>query len=92
MIVVIANREFVLGISAYDLAGMWAILFLCLLSGAKVTKRFENTKIYGKKVVSFGKRWRDDGSGLLLQIVSFRAHLVTIFIGRREKWGAEVKA
>ncbi|MBS7367910.1 MAG: hypothetical protein SO071_07350 [Prevotella sp.] len=92
MIVVIANREFVLGISAYDLAGMWAILFLCLLSGAKVTKRFENTKIYGKKVVSFGKRRRDDGSGLLLQIVSFRAHLVTIFIGRREKWGAEVKA
>lgn len=82
-----------LGISAYDLAGMWgAILFLCLLSGAKVTKRFENTKIYGKKVVSFGKRRRDDGSGLLLQIVSFRAHLVTIFIGRREKWGAEVKA
>lgn len=81
-----------LGISAYDLAGMWAILFLCLLSGAKVTKRFENTKIYGKKVVSFGKRWRDDGSGLLLQIVSFRAHLVTIFIGRREKRGAEVKA
>lgn len=82
-----------LGISAYDLAGMWgAILFLCLLSGAKVTKRFENSKIYGKKVVSFGKRWRDDGSGLLLQIVSFRAHLVTIFIGRREKWGAEVKA
>ena len=81
-----------LGISAYDLAGMWAILFLCLLSRAKVTKRFENTKIYGKKVVSFGKRWRDDGSGLLLQIVSFRAHLVTIFIGRREKWGAEVKA
>ena len=63
LIVVIANREFVLGISAYDLAGMWgAILFLCLLSGAKVTKRFENTKIYGKKVVSFGKRWRDDGS------------------------------
>lgn len=63
MIVVIANREFVLGISAYDLAGMWgAILFLCLLSGAKVTKRFENTKIYGKKVVSFGKRRRDDGS------------------------------
>lgn len=81
-----------LGISAYDLAGMWAILFLCLLSGAKVTKRFENTKIYGKKVVFFGKRRRDDGSGLLLQIVSFRAHLVTIFIGRREKWGAEVKA
>lgn len=82
-----------LGISAYDLAGMWgAILFLCLLSGAKVTKRFENTKIYDKKVVSFGERWRDDGSGLLLQIVSFRAHLVTIFIGRREKWGAEVKA
>lgn len=81
-----------LGISAYDLAGMWAILFLCLLSGAKVTKRFENTKIYGKKVVSFGKRWRNDDSGLLLQIVSFRAHLVTIFIGRREKWGAEVKA
>lgn len=81
-----------LGISAYDLAGMWAILFLCLLSGAKVTKRFENTKIYGKKVVSFGKRWRDDGSVTLLQIVSFRAHLVTIFIGRREKWGAEVKA
>lgn len=36
---------------------------LCLsLSGAKVTKRFENTKIYDKKVVSFGKRWRDDGS------------------------------
>ena len=56
LIVVIANREFVLGISAYDLAGMWAILFLCLLSGAKVTKRFENTKIYGKKVVSFGER------------------------------------
>lgn len=81
-----------LGISAYDLAGMWAILFLCLLSGAKVTKRFENTKIYDKKVVFFGKRRRDDGSGLLLQIVSFRAHLVTIFIGRREKWGAEVKA
>lgn len=81
-----------LGISAYDLAGMWAILFLCLLSGAKVTKRFENTKIYGKKVVSFGKRWRDDGSVALLQIVSFRAHLVTIFIGRRKKWGAEVKA
>ena len=62
LIVVIANREFVLGISAYDLAGMWAILFLCLLSGAKVTKRFENTKIYGKKVDSFGKRRRDDGS------------------------------
>lgn len=63
MIVVIANREFVLGISAYDLAGMWgAILFLCLLSGAKVTKRFENTKIYDKKVVFFGKRRRDDGS------------------------------
>lgn len=81
-----------LGISAYDLAGMWAILFLCLLSGAKVTKRFENTKIYDKKVVSFGKRRRDDGSVTLLQIVSFRAHLVTIFIGRREKWGAEVKA
>ena len=63
LIVVIANREFVLGISAYDLAGMWgAILFLCLLSGAKVTKRFENTKIYDKKVVFFGKRRRDDGS------------------------------
>lgn len=63
MIVVIANREFVLGISAYDLAGMWgAILFLCLLSGAKVTKRFENSKIYDKKVVFFGKRRRDDGS------------------------------
>lgn len=29
---------------------------------------------------------------LLLQIVSFRAHLVTIFTGKREKWGAEVKA
>lgn len=66
---------------------------LCLsLSGAKVTKRFENTKIYVKKVVSFGKRRRDDGSVALLQIVSFRAHFVTIIIGRREKWGAEVKA
>lgn len=29
---------------------------------------------------------------LLLQIVSFRAHLVTIIIGKRIKWGSEVKA
>lgn len=62
------------------------------LSRAKVTKRFENTKIYVKKVVSFGKRRRDDDSVALLQIVSFMAHFVTIIIGRREKWGAEVKA
>ena len=29
---------------------------------------------------------------LELQIVSFRAHLITIIIGKRGKWGAEVKA
>lgn len=72
LIVVIANSEFVLGISAYDMAGMWAVLLLCLLSGAKVTKRFESTKIYDKKVVSFGKRWRNDGRGAFVTDCKFQ--------------------
>lgn len=82
-----------LGISAYDLAGMWgAILFLCLLSGAKVTKRFENTKIYGKKVVSFGKRRRDDGSVAFITDCKFQGAFSYDFYREEGKMGGGGKS
>lgn len=45
-----------------------------------------------KKLFPLVKDGEMTAEGLELQIVSFRAHLVTIIIGKRGKWGAEVKA